>query len=620
MLLTPNAITLISKNSKSHPNLKNPVLQIISFDKHLSPVNDLHRIKANLSDGTHYIKSIFSTKYTKHFENLSMKTNSIITVSNFEVRGKENVFLYVTEIMDYKDCKEMIGNPKNISGRKEIDSKDEVFSRQNSVNLTKDISENKQVSNNNNLKVSNNNLGVKNEVVDKNNIYANSKQNNVNDFPPKTSNSVTNFKNNNPNMHNESNLRKSSEDRNSLKRPHTGQITPINSLNPFIHNYEIKGRCLSKSDIKTFTNQKGEGKLFSFILADSTGTIKLVAFSECVDMLFSLVDINKVYNVSGGVVRMANKKFGNTTSDYEIQMDKTTKINLVYDEDAPKYYFKFVKIQDLSVDLGMVDIVGVVKDIYETSKITVKSTGKENSKRDLNLIDKTGLVRVTLWGKNAESEINAGDCVVLSNMMVKEYNGITLSSSSSSSVHVNLMIDECYELKGWYEEIGKTLKFERKMKDDFKLVSDIKENEIKFSQFIGTVVFVKEDALFYNSCIDCNKKVIDEDGVFRCEKCNTTNENCNIRYLARFEVGDFTEMIWINAFDDQCKQMIGVEAKDFEPQYVKDLYFKDFMFKTIMKSENYQGEMRNKYNVREVKEVNYGDEAKRLLKCIKESV
>jgi len=273
---------------------------------------------------------------------------------------------------------------------------------------------------------------------------------------------------------------------------------------------------------------------------------------------------------------------------------------------------------DLMVSTS-VDVVGVVKDVFPPSSVVIKSTGKEQSKRDVNIIDDTGYARLTLWGKNAEIEINPGDCLVISNVLVREYNGISLSTASSSTVHINLMIDECFALKGWFEKVGKDTKIERKITEEPKILGDIKDHDIKFSTFVGTVLKIKEDNLFYNSCVDCNKKVIEEDGHFRCERCNKTFDTCNIRYLTRMEVGDFSDTCWINAFDDQCKVIFEVEAKDISTDYVKNLYFKEFMFKVVMKAENYQGETRNKYNVRDAQPVDYIQETKRLLKAIKAS-
>ena len=58
--------------------------------------------------------------------------------------------------------------------------------------------------------------------------------------------------------------------------------------------WTIKARVTQKSDIKTWSNQKGDGKLFSVTLMDETGEIKATAFNAVVDELFDKLQEGKV--------------------------------------------------------------------------------------------------------------------------------------------------------------------------------------------------------------------------------------------------------------------------------------------------------------------------------------
>ena len=52
----------------------------------------------------------------------------------------------------------------------------------------------------------------------------------------------------------------------------TGQpITPISGLNMYSNRWTIRAKVSGKSDIKTWSNAKGEGSLFSMELLDSSG-------------------------------------------------------------------------------------------------------------------------------------------------------------------------------------------------------------------------------------------------------------------------------------------------------------------------------------------------------------
>jgi replication factor A1 len=53
-------------------------------------------------------------------------------------------------------------------------------------------------------------------------------------------------------------------------KPFTAGTMPIKSLNPYQNRWTIKARLLSKGDIKTWRNNKGEGKLFSVVFGDES--------------------------------------------------------------------------------------------------------------------------------------------------------------------------------------------------------------------------------------------------------------------------------------------------------------------------------------------------------------
>lgn len=108
-------------------------------------------------------------------------------------------------------------------------------------------------------------------------------------------------------------------------------VFPIEGLSPYQNNYTIKARVIQKSDIKTWANAKGEGKLFNCTFADESGEIRATAFNTAVDTLFDKIEEGKVYWVSKARIQLAKKKFSNVQNDYEMSLDGHTEIEQVRD-------------------------------------------------------------------------------------------------------------------------------------------------------------------------------------------------------------------------------------------------------------------------------------------------
>jgi replication factor A1 len=108
-------------------------------------------------------------------------------------------------------------------------------------------------------------------------------------------------------------------------------LYPIESLSPWHTNkWTIKARCLNKSDIKTWHNKNGEGKLFSTTFMDDSGEIRATGFTEQCEQFFDIIQEGMVYYISSPCqVKTSNKKFSNVKHDYELTFERGTIIEKV---------------------------------------------------------------------------------------------------------------------------------------------------------------------------------------------------------------------------------------------------------------------------------------------------
>jgi replication factor A1 len=238
-------------------------------------------------------------------------------------------------------------------------------------------------------------------------------------------------------------------------------IYPIEALSPYAHKWTIKARVTSKSDIRTWHKQSGEGKLFSVNLLDESGEIKATGFNDQCELLYDTFQEGSVYYISSPCrVQLAKKQFTNLPNDYELTFERDTIVEKAEDQDnVPQVRFNFTNIGDLQTveKDSTIDVIGVLKEVAEVTQITSKTTSKPYDKRELTLVDDTGFsVRLTIWGKTAMAfDAQPESIVAFKGAKVSDFGGRSLSLLSSGSMTVDPDIQEAHKLKGWYDSQGR---------------------------------------------------------------------------------------------------------------------------------------------------------------------
>lgn len=71
----------------------------------------------------------------------------------------------------------------------------------------------------------------------------------------------------------------------------TSATTKIVSLSPYQNRWTIKARVSNKAGIRTWSNARGNGKLFSVDLIDDTGEIRATAFNAECDKFYDMLEV-----------------------------------------------------------------------------------------------------------------------------------------------------------------------------------------------------------------------------------------------------------------------------------------------------------------------------------------
>ncbi|CAL1705705.1 unnamed protein product [Somion occarium] len=394
-------------------------------------------------------------------------------------------------------------------------------------------------------------------------------------------------------------------------------IFPIEGLSPYQNNWTIKARVTNKSDVRTWSNQRGEGKLFNVTLMDETGEIRGTAFNNAVDELYDKLEEGKVYYISKAKVQLAKKQFTTVSNEYELGFERHTEVEECRDtQSLPTIRYNFVPLsglQDLVKD-AICDVIGVVKEVGELGSINSKF-GKTVTKRELTLVDKSNFsVRLTLWGKQAEqySEMNE-PVVAFKGVKVGDFGGRSLSMFSSSMMTINPDIPEAHALRGWYDAGGNQASFQahsnsfsgaaggalsgfnrsemKSLQEVNDMLSntttDLSEKPVYFSAR-ATIMHIKQENVAYPACPTCNKKVFEQHDGWRCEKCERSYEKPEYRYIITMAVADHTQQAWFQGFNEAGEVIFHRPAnKLMEIKFEDETKFGKVMEETIGQQFNF---------------------------------
>ena len=426
----------------------------------------------------------------------------------------------------------------------------------------------------------------------------------------------------------------------------TEVLTPMNQLTIYTQKWSIKARVSTKSEMRHFRNAKGEGQLMTVDLVDQNQTEMRATFFGSAAMKFHpILSVGKVYTFSKGSVKPANPRF-NPKAQYELMFDEFSEISLSgEDASIPAMKVSLIRIQDVAeTPVGEnVDVIGIVTAIGEISAVTIKSTGRDTTKRTITIADESkSLVDVTVWGDKAErigEELKGKSVLLAKNCRVGEYNGKSLSTSGSSLLEADPSHPRTNELKTWWLSAAHSVSSFSSLSSignvgaassnssSFKRVTiqamrseDVSTLGASFGRNVNshlvkaTLIHVpmRDGApLFYKSCPTevedgrggrrlCQKKceLQSDTNMYLCAEQHA-NRSASARFILSMRIQDASGECLVRAFHDQAKAVLGVDASDLDSAsdvaaaqaaVVEAALFKPFLIKIRSKKEVHMDE------------------------------
>jgi len=432
---------------------------------------------------------------------------------------------------------------------------------------------------------------------------------------------------------------------------------PVTQLSPFQKSFKIKCRVTRKGDIKEWNNQRGSGKLFSVDLLDQWGgEIQATMFNDAAEKFFSVFQVGKVFTISKGRVKVANKKWTHITNDYQLDLNEHSEVNYVGDDSgiqSQSYDFKTIDQVANLEDKAYVDVIGVCDNVGEIQNFTSQRTQKELTKRTMRIVDNTNTaIECTLWSSTATNlDANAvmNQVVACKAAKVSDFNGKSLSVDQYD---VNPDVPETATLQKWWSTGGNSGNFTSMTQGRVSggrneppiTLAEMEEqrfgtqpDKADYFNIVATILRVPVDMEkrqpWYKAIPSdegpAYKVVEDPNGGtgWWCEKLQKTFPDYTPRYVLRCRVADQTASEWVNMYDEVATKVIGQTAKQLETlhnnhqesdlnQCIKDAEHVTWNLRCRAKQNEYQGEYSRRVDAVGATPIDFVEDANRLYQLI----
>ena len=228
--------------------------------------------------------------------------------------------------------------------------------------------------------------------------------------------------------------------------------TSLKLLTTLSKDYKLLVKVTSKGEIKQY--RSGKGKLFSFVIMDELGNkMQAVGFDKIADKFKDEIVENNIYEITGGYIRTADKRFDPPGSDYKLILTESTTITKKDDEeknfkdkftDPDNKFWSINEIKEAQINT-IVNVVCLVGDKGEPTYKDTKS-GSILIRKMFVLDQSNEKMELTLWRNLTQLNMNNGDILVCKKVRVNDFGGKNLTSTTESKIYINPIITDFPEI------------------------------------------------------------------------------------------------------------------------------------------------------------------------------
>lgn len=538
------------------------------------------------------------------YQNRDSVKNNMYNFNNKEINRNNNINQHFINVRENNLASNFIennyrNNYQNTFYNNAINKKNFYppnVQQQRSLNQNTNIPSN----NNNNFNHNPNNNRINNQIsfndhskqynYNNNSNYTNNSAKQFNSIARNNPNQIVRYKKNNASISNLS-LDERFDNLNSIRKPDV--IKNLTTLNTQIF---LRVRCLYKSEKKTYQNNTKN--VFNFNVIDSEGSeMPITCFDLICDKFYDLIEVNSIYEISGGYLKVNDKRFTRVNSDLKLYLDESTILRKVKDtfvsEFIPTQKYNFVKIEKIStLSLNkIIDLLCYVLEIKETKTITSKKSNRDTNLKVLRVTDDTFFkIDVSIWGSYANENYCPGQILAIRYVKIGEFKGRNLSVCDSVSMQFEPNFSEALEMKekiknyeGEFKDlphfINEVYGLENNgMKiinigDLVNYLNSLNVDNVTLGECIvkGTVLqMIHSEKNYYSGCPVCKKKLSIEENNY-CVKCKQNYEKSVKYFHINLVIKDETGELGLDILGENAENILAIKCDEYKELFEGNL-------------------------------------------------
>ncbi len=341
------------------------------------------------------------------------------------------------------------------------------------------------------------------------------------------------------------------------------ETAKIADLQEKVYDVAIVAKIQRIFGVSTFTRQRDEteGKVLSMIVADETGSTRLVFWDKDAEDMQDAKE-GEVIKVTGAYTKAGRYGDVEVHAGRSSQIERNLKIEIeAVEETSGREAAEPLgkkNISELTSEMRDVDIVGKVAKIFPVTNF--EKDGREGKVQNIVVADESGSIRLTFWNDDVDriEELSEGDIIEVKHGYVKRgfRDALEFTAGRSAEIKINPKGTKLEQL-----DLSEISMQPRAVAGRVMIAEIDDETAGKSVEVCGVVVGISQTSPVYPACPSCRKKAEEKDGKFTCAACGPVKKP-DYRMLYKITLDDGSGSIRATLFGKAGEDLLQMSAAD----------------------------------------------------------